>query len=37
MKTLDIIYENDELIAINKPHGLLVHRTKIANDAEEFA
>lgn len=34
---LDIIFENDHLIAINKPHGLLVHRTKLANDAEEFA
>jgi 16S rRNA U516 pseudouridylate synthase RsuA-like enzyme len=25
------------LIAINKPHGLLVHRSSIAADAEEFA
>nr|WP_233164623.1 pseudouridine synthase [Pedobacter sp. ASV28] len=25
------------MIAINKPHGLLVHRSKIANDAKEFA
>lgn len=34
---LSIIHETDHLIAINKPHGLLVHRTKIANDAEVFA
>jgi tRNA pseudouridine65 synthase len=34
---LDIIYRDDHLIAINKPHGLLVHRSPIAADAEEFA
>ena len=34
---LEIIYEDDNLVAINKPHGLLVHRTKLANDADEFA
>lgn len=34
---LEIIYQDDHLIAINKPHGLLVHRSKIANDATEFA
>lgn len=34
---LEIIYHDDHLIAINKPHGLLVHRSKIANDATEFA
>lgn len=34
---LEIIYQDDHLIAINKPHGLLVHRSKIANDAKEFA
>lgn len=34
---LDILYEDDNLIAINKPHGLLVHRTPIAKDATEFA
>lgn len=34
---LEILYEDDSLIAINKPHGLLVHRTKIAADATEFA
>lgn len=34
---LDIIYRDEHLIAINKPHGLLVHRSKIAADVEEFA
>jgi tRNA pseudouridine65 synthase len=34
---LDILYQDDHLIAINKPHGLLVHRSSIAADAEEFA
>jgi len=34
---LDIIYQDEHLIAINKPHGLLVHRSPIANDAKEFA
>lgn len=37
MKILEIIYEDDVLIAINKPHGLLVHRSPIAKDADEFA
>ena len=34
---LEIIYHDDDLIAINKPHGLLVHRSSIARDANEFA
>ena len=34
---LEIIYKDEHLIAINKPHGLLVHRSSIANDASEFA
>ncbi len=34
---LEIIFQDKHLVAINKPHGLLVHRTKIANDTEEFA
>ena len=37
MCNLEIVFENEELIAINKPHGLLVHRTSIAKDAKEFA
>lgn len=34
---LEILFQDEHLVAINKPHGLLVHRTRIANDAEEFA
>jgi len=34
---LEIVYEDADLVAINKPHGLLVHRTKIAADADIFA
>ena len=34
---LSIIFHDTHLIAINKPHGLLVHRSSIANDATEFA
>lgn len=34
---LDILFRDEYLIAINKPHGLLVHRSAIAADAEEFA
>lgn len=34
---LTICFEDNHFIAINKPHGLLVHRSPIAADAEEFA
>lgn len=34
---LEILYQDQDLVAINKPHGLLVHRTKIARDASEFS
>ena len=34
---LEIIYRDEQLIAINKPHGLLVHKSKLAADASEFA
>ncbi len=34
---LDIVYEDDLLVAINKPHGLLIHRTSMAKDAKVFA
>ncbi|MGJ1444818.1 pseudouridine synthase [Sphingobacterium spiritivorum] len=34
---LDILYQDQEIVAINKPHGLLVHRSPIARDASEFA
>lgn len=35
--TLEIIYQDEQYVIINKPHGLLVHRTKIAAEASEFA
>ena len=34
---LQILFRDEHLIAINKPHGLLVHRSPIAMDAQEFA
>ncbi len=34
---LEIIYQDQYLLAINKPHGLLVHRSSIARDATENA
>lgn len=34
---LEILYRDTNLIAINKPHGLLVHRSSIAADTSEFA
>ena len=37
MEDLEIIYQDEWLVAINKPNGLLVHRSPIASDASEFA
>lgn len=37
MADLPIVYQASDLVAINKPHGLLVHRSPIASDATEFA
>lgn len=34
---LEIIYKDEFLVAINKPHGLLTHRTSIAVETDEFA
>lgn len=34
---LEIVYKDEWMVAINKPHGLLVHRSPIANDVEVFA
>lgn len=34
---LEVLFENENMIAIHKPHGLLVHKTPIAKDAKEFA
>ncbi|MGZ3945889.1 MAG: pseudouridine synthase, partial [Mucilaginibacter sp.] len=32
-----VLFRDEHLIAINKPHGLLVHRSSIDADVEEFA
>lgn len=34
---LEILYQDEYIVAVNKPHGLLVHQSPIARDAEEFA
>lgn len=34
---LDIIYRDEYLVAVNKPHGLLVHPSPLARDATDFA
>lgn len=34
---LEILYRDEHLIAINKPHNLLVHRSPIASDTSQFA
>ena len=34
---LEILYRDEHILAINKPHGLLVHRSSIAADTSEFA
>lgn len=34
---LEIIYQDDVMVVINKPTGLLVHRSLMAADASEFA
>jgi tRNA pseudouridine65 synthase len=33
---LEILYQDDTLIAVNKPAGLAVHRSKMVGNAEEF-
>lgn len=37
MTPLPVVYQSGDLVAINKPHGLLVHRSPVASDASEFA
>jgi len=37
MFTLELLYFDGSLVAINKPPGLLVHRSNIAADVKEFA
>lgn len=33
---LDILYQDDALIAVNKPAGLAVHRSKMVGNADQF-
>jgi tRNA pseudouridine65 synthase len=33
---IDVIYEDASVLAVNKPAGLLVHRSKIAADEDDF-
>lgn len=33
---LEILYRDDRILAVNKPHGMLVHRTRIDAAATEF-
>jgi len=33
---IGVLYEDGELLAVNKPAGLLVHKSKIANDETDF-
>ncbi len=34
---LQIVYNNRDFVAINKPHNLLVHKTSMAKDIQECA
>lgn len=36
MTVLDLLYQDDALIAVNKPAGLAVHRSKLVSNADEF-
>lgn len=35
--TLEVLYQDEDLVAVNKPSGLLVHRSLIDRHATEFA
>ena len=37
ISTLEVLHQDEYFVAVNKPTRLLVHRTNLANDAEEFA
>lgn len=34
---LEILFEDEQIVAINKPHGLLVHRSAIATNTDVYA
>lgn len=35
MNPLEILYQDEDIVAINKPNGLLVHRTKLAAEEQQ--
>ena len=35
--TLEVLYQDEFIVAVNKPHGLLVHKTKISEEKDLFA
>lgn len=37
MTPLSILFQDEHYVAINKPNGLLVHRTRIAEENKTFA
>lgn len=37
MQNLEILYQDLHLVVINKPHGLLVHRSKLATNTDVYA
>lgn len=37
MTSLSIIYQDEDLVVIDKPSGLMVHRSKMAHGVKEFA
>lgn len=36
MTVIDLLYQDEALIAVNKPAGLAVHRSKLVGNADEF-
>ena len=36
MTPIEILHQDDALVAVNKPAGLAVHRSKMVNDAEHY-
>ncbi|MBT5403306.1 MAG: pseudouridylate synthase, partial [Crocinitomicaceae bacterium] len=34
---LEVLFENEHIIAINKPHGLAVHKSKLVRNTTVFA
>jgi len=36
MPPIEILHQDDALVAVNKPAGLAVHRSKMVNDAEHY-